>query len=160
MTYTVKQKILALNTTYNVLDENGENVYKIKRNWMLSWRYSLRDANKNVLMELRKRPFHFFPTFDIAKDDQVIATIKARFRIFESRFDVMTRDGGLIGVDGNVWAHDYYITKDGAQIAHIYKKFIAVRDTYLVDVYDDNYALLALCLSAVADLVHHEEDNS
>ena len=158
MRYLVRQKIFSLTDSFSIKDENQNDVFMVKRQ-LLSFGNKLRifDLTGEELCYIEQRLFKFLPEYDIYIGGQHIANVKKKFALLKNDF-VITSPGANYYVEGNLWAYDFNIFKDGVPVAGISKKFFSFTDTYGVDIDDDCDQLTLLALAIVIDMVCHDHN--
>jgi uncharacterized protein YxjI len=65
------------------------------------------------------------------------------------RFEADMPDGGNIDIQGNIVDHNYTMERGGRRVAEVSKKWLAVRDTYTVEVTpgEDDVSILAITVA-------------
>ena len=97
------------------------------------------------------------PEYDIYIAGHRVANVKKKFTFFKNNF-VVTSPNSQYDIDGDVFAYDFSIYKDGRVVATISKKFLSLTDTYLVDIDDGCDQVTILALAIVIDMVCHDND--
>jgi len=67
------------------------------------------------------------------------------------RFHVEVELGEDLKVHGHIADHEYEIERDGDKIAEVSRKWFRVRDTYGVEIEDDQYTVLVLAVTVAVD---------
>lgn len=158
MRYIVKQKIFALGDSFSIRDEAGNDIFRARRQ-LLSFGKKLRifDLMDNELCYIEQRLFKFMPEYDIYIAGNHIANIKKKFAFFKNDF-VINSPGANYYVEGDVWAHEFCLYKEGRMVAVISKKFFSIGDTYGVDIDDQEDQISVLALAIVIDMVCHDHN--
>lgn len=158
MRYQVRQKIFTIGDNFTIKDENGVDIYKARRQ-LLSFGNKLRiyDMADNELCYIEQKLFRFLPEYDIYIGGQFVANVKKKFAFFRNDF-LINAASGQYYVDGDIFAHEFSISKDGKVVAYISKKFFSFTDTYGVDIDDDEDQIFNLALGIVIDMVCHDNN--
>jgi len=77
----------------------------------------------------------------------------ALVRPLRNRFDVEVADGPSLHVQGNIFAHEYTITRNGAPVANVSKRWFRVRETYGVEVMPGEHDAFVLAVVAAIDAI-------
>ncbi|HEX3029981.1 MAG TPA: LURP-one-related family protein [Clostridia bacterium] len=159
MRYIIRQKIFSLGDSFTIKDEVGNDVF-IVRSQLLSFGKKLRicDLLGNELCYIEQKLLRFLPEYDIYIGGQHALNIKKKFAMFRHDFDIRGT-GAQYFVNGDFWAHEFGIVKDGRQVAQISKAFFSFSDTYGLDVDDGEDQISTLALAIVIDMVCHDENH-
>ena len=112
----------------------------------------IRDMQGNEVAEIQEKMLRVKDTMDIARNGQVIATVKkALITPLRGRFSVNVAGGADMDVDGNILGHDFKITQGEREVAEVSKKWFRVRDSYGVDIQPGQDDALLLAVTVVID---------
>lgn len=159
MRYLVKQKVFSLGDTFGIKDESGNDIF-IARRQLFSFGKKLRihDLSGKELCYIEQRLFKFMPEYDIYIADRHVANVKKKFALFKNDFTILS-PGAEYDVEGDFWAHEFNLYKDGRMVAAITKKYFSLSDTYSVEVDDGQDQITMLALAIVIDMVCHDNDH-
>ena len=162
MRFILKERIFSLRESYYIRTDQGENFLEVTGRLMsLRDKLILRDTQGNVAATLTKHLIALRPTYTIARPDQPDATVKKDFiNILREGFSV-DMAGGLpdLRIQGNIFEHSYSILRQGVAVAQVAKKWISLRDSYVVDVAEGEDPVLLLACAIVVDRITHEEED-
>jgi len=162
MRFILKERIFSLRESYYIRTDQGENFLEVTGRLMsLRDKLILRDTQGNVAATLTKHLIALRPTYTIARPDQPDATVKKDFiNILREGFSV-DMAGGLpdLRIQGNIFEHSYSILRQGVTVAQVAKKWISLRDSYVVDVAEGEDPVLLLACAIVVDRITHEEED-
>lgn len=162
MRFILKERIFSLRESYYIRDEQGENLLEVTgRLLSIRDKLTLRDLQGNVVATITGHLIALRPTYTIDRPDQPDATVKKDFiNILREGFSV-DMAGGLpdLRIQGDILEHSYTISRQGNTIAQVSKKWISLRDSYVVDVAEGEDAVLLLACAIVVDRITHEEDD-
>ena len=162
MRFILKERIFSLRESYYIRTEQGDNFLEVNgRLISLRDKLTLRDPQGNVAATLTKHLIALRPTYTIARPGQPDATVKKDFiNILREGFSV-DMAGGLpdLRIQGDIFEHDYSIARQGVTIAQDAKKWISLRDSYVVDVAEGEDPVLLLACAIVVDRITHEEED-
>lgn len=144
-----KQRLFSWFDSYDIYDEHGNTLYVVRG--QLSWEHCLKifDASENEVGTVKERIFTFLPKFEIYLGDNYLGCIKKEFTFFKPQYDI---DYNGWHIDGSFMEWDYNITdSDGYTVAAISKEIMHLTDQYVIDVSDEQDALIALMFVLAID---------
>ena len=162
MRFILKERIFSLRESYYIRNEQGENLLEVTGRLLgIRDKLTLRDLEGNVVATITSHLIALRPTYTIDRPGQPDATVKKDFiNILREGFSV-DMAGGLpdLRIQGDILEHSYTISRQGNTIAQVSKKWISLRDSYVVDVTEGEDAVLLLACAIVVDRITHEEDD-
>jgi uncharacterized protein YxjI len=100
----------------------------------------------------------FGSTFEIYRDGQLVAVVKKKlFSFLRHVFTVDVPGPDDLVAEGDFWDHEYTFSRAGRVVAQVSKRWIALSDTYGVEITDGEDAVLVLASAVVIDQVCHDE---
>lgn len=160
MRYLVRQKIFAFNDSFNITDENNRTIYRIEgRVFSLGNKLNIYDMEGNNRIYIEQKLFKFLPQYEIYEDGRLVANIKKQFTFFKTKFDIDSNYGKFT-VEGDVFAYNFSILRDGKIIAFVNKKLISFSDTYSVEVLEGEKDDFILALVIVIDQILHDNNHN
>ena len=144
-----KQRMFSWLCSYDIFDEAGAILYKVKGE--LSWGHKLQiyDAARNHLGTVKQVIFSFLPAFEIYKGNIYQGRIKKEFTFLKPKFSIEFNGWR---VDGDWFEWDYRILGHAdTLVATISKKIFNWTDTYEIDVVQPENALDALMMVLAID---------
>lgn len=162
MRFVLKERIFSLRDSYYIRTDGGDKAFEVSgRLISLSDKFTLRDLNGNLLATITQKILSLRPVYTISRPGLPEARVKKDFiNILREGFSV-DMDGDLpdLRIQGDILDHSFTITRDGDVIAQVSKKWISLRDSYVVDVADGEDPVLLVACAIVADRVVHEDDD-
>ncbi len=162
MRFIVKERIFSLRESYYIRDEQGQDFLEVTgRLLSIRDKLALHDRQGNVAATITKQLIALRPTYTIARPGLPDAKVKKDFiNILREGFTIdMEGDLPDLRIQGNIFEHNYTISREGSVIAEISKKWISLRDSYVVDVVDGEDAVLLLAAAIVVDRISHEDED-
>ena len=87
-----------------------------------------------------------------------VATVKKKiFTLFHCRFSVDVPGPNDLEAKGNFLDHEYEFSLEGKVVAQVSKRWIALTDSYVIEVAPDADEVLILACAVVIDLACHED---
>lgn len=152
MRYVLKDKIFSLGGDLTIQDDRGREVYFVDGKVLsLGRRLEIKDLKGNVVATIQQHLIALLPSYDIHLPNGVKVTMSKRISLVVDRLkiDVPGRDD--LEVHGDLFHHEYTISRDGQDVATVSKRWVSLVDAYGVDIADDEDALLILASAVVID---------
>lgn len=158
MKYLIRQRIFSFRDSFTIKNEFQEDCFRVYGK-ILSFgnKLHLTDLQDRELYYIEQRLFRFMPEYTIYQNGKDVAKVKKIFTLFRPSFDIQSVYGNY-NIDGNFFAYDFSIFKDGAPVATISKKWFSFSDSYGVSVSDNEDAAFILALVIVLDQVFHDNN--
>jgi uncharacterized protein YxjI len=161
MRFILKERIFSLRESYYIRNEEGDNLLEVSGRLIgLRDKLTLRDLQGSTVATVTKHLIALRPTYTITRPGQPDATVKKDFiNILREGFSVdLEGDANDLRVQGDIFDHSYSISRQGVTVAEVSKKWISLRDSYVVDVAEGEDTVLLLACAIVVDRITHEED--
>ena len=154
----MKEKVFSWNERFTVKDENGWDKYFVEGEFFsLGKKLHLLGAHGEEVAFIQQRLFTLMPRFAVTVAGRELAEIRKEFTFFYQRYVI---DGLGWEIDGDVWAHDYVIRKNGRTIVRITKEWFTWGDSYVLDILDPADELVALAVVLTVDCVAEASQNN
>ena len=152
-----KQRFFSWFDSYDIYDEAGNVVYRVKGE--LAWGHLLRiyDANGRELGHIKQEIFTFLPEFHMYVGDTRVGSICREFTLFRPKYNIDYK-GWTVECDWVEWDYAIY-NSSGTHIAQISKELFNFTDTYIIDIRYPEDALYALMLVLAIDAEKCSRDN-
>ncbi len=159
MKFYIVQKIFSIGDKFGIQDVSGNNVFNVEgKIFSIGNKLKIYDMAGNEIVYIEQKLFKLLPEYNIYLNGSYAARVKKEFTFFSNKFDIDS-DMGNYEIEGDFFAHDFSITKNGNIVAEINKKWLSWGDTYEIDISDDeNYAFI-LSMVIVIDEVLHDNKN-
>ncbi len=147
----IKQKLFTIGERFSVKDEFERDRFYIEGSaFTIPKQFRILDASGGELLLLQKRLFSFMPTYDILRHGELAASITKEISFFTARYRI---DGSPFSVEGDFFAHDYTILRDGVPCAYISKEWFTWGDSYMLDNPSGEDEVMLLAILIVIDFV-------
>ena len=154
----MKEKVFSWNERFTVKDENGWDKYFVEGEFFsLGKKLHLLNVHGEEVAFIQQRLFTLMPRFAVTVAGRELAEIRKEFTFFFQRYVI---DGLGWEIDGDVWAHDYVIRKNGRTIVRITKEWFTWGDSYVLDILDPADELVALAVVLTVDCVAEASQNN
>ena len=144
-----KQRFFSWFDSYDIFDEAGNIIYRVKGE--LAWGHQLRiyDAYGREVGLIKEKILTWLPKFEIYENDMYLGCIRKEISFFHPKYNIEYKGWH---VEGDFFEWDYSIeNKNGQLIASISKQFFNWTDTYMIDVLYPQDSLYALMLVLAID---------
>jgi len=157
MQYLMKQKILCLGDDFTIQDGEGRDAFYVDgRAFSLGQKLSFQDMAGRELAFISQKLFAWGQTYEIHRDGQLFAVVKkAAFTFFHCQFTVDVPGPDDYVAEGNFLDTEYTLSRSTGVVAEVSKRFIALSDTYGIDIVDGEDDVTVLASAVVIDLCCH-----
>lgn len=160
MRYLVREKVFSLSDRFNIQDENGNIRFEVEgKIFSLGNKLRIYNTNGKELIYIEQKVWRLLPEYNIYKDNRLLAKVKKELTFFRPRFIIESQYGDLT-IDGDVFAHNFNILKNGRPIAWVSKKWVSFSDTYSVEILDSEDDAFILSLVIVLDQILYDNRNN
>lgn len=157
MKYLIKQRVFSFGDNFAIRDELEQDRYVVRgKVFSFGDKLKIEDLNGNELFYIEQQLFRFLPEYYIYAGGQQVAAVKKQLSFFTPKFIIESMYGNY-EIEGNLFAYDFQITKNGAVVAIINKKWFAFSDCYGIEIADGEDHAFILTLAIVIDQVLHDE---
>lgn len=159
MRYIIREKIFSFSDSFTINDERNNPCYEVRgKVFSFGNKLDLYDMSGNHKLYIEQKLFRLLPEYTIYKGDREVAKVFREFTFFKPKYTIDSRYGNFT-IDGDVFAHEFNILKDGSIVAWVSKQWISFSDTYTVDVLSEEDQPFILSLVIVLDQIHHDNRN-
>ena len=156
MKYQMKQKFFGADGTFTVDDENGRPAYKAEaKRFSLMKKIDFYDLAGNQVAHVEHK-FGLRPVYEITLTGQEPIKLIQKFKWIGKKFEVAA-PGAPIEIEGSFWGYNYQFTQGGKQLATASKKMAAMRDSFVLDVTDNENPVLLIASMVAVDLIVNSE---
>lgn len=157
----MKEKWLALGNDFAITDSHGREAFYVDgRAFSLGDKLSFQDANRREVAFIRQRLLSWGPTYEVSRDGQLVATVKKKlFTLLRHRFFVDVPGPNDLEANGNFFEHEYEFILQDRLVAQVSKRWLALTDSYAININEGVDEVLILACAVVIDLVCHEDKN-
>ncbi len=150
-TFQMREKIFAIGDDYWIEDDDGNKLYKVNgKAARLRETFILEDAQGNELSRIQEKKLTVRDKMTIEWGDSQ-ATVRKRLLGIRDHYIIEVDGGEDLKAHGNIVDHEYEIERDGDTVANVSKKWFRVRDTYGVQLAEDQDVALILAITVCVD---------
>jgi uncharacterized protein YxjI len=159
--YLIRERLFRLTDDSDIADETGRPVLHVDGKIMsLRNRLVLRDPSGREVAQVHRKLAALRPTFEVTVDGQDAAEVRKHlFSTFRERFTIDVAGAGPMEMNGDLLSHEFTIERDGQAVATVSKRWIALTDTYAVDIAPGQDDLLILASVLALDLAMDAEEH-
>jgi len=161
MRYLMRQRILSWGDDFAIKDADGHDKYYMDgKVFSFGNKLSFLDSPGGTeLLRIDQKLLSFGPQYEIRRGNETLAIVKKHlFTPFRARFSVDVPGPDDLEAKGDFLNHEYVFECGGRDVARVSKKWLALADTYTVDIDDGQDELLILAAVVVIDLVSHPDE--
>lgn len=156
MRYIVREKVFTIGNKFQIKDDQGIPRFEVVgKVFTIGKKLNIYDMIGNNVAYIEQKIFRFLPEYNIYLNNQLGATIKQKLSFFKHRFSIES-DFGDFDVEGDIFAYNFSIYKNGREVARVNKKWISFSDTYMVDIDNNENQAFILSIVIVLDQVLHD----
>jgi uncharacterized protein YxjI len=115
------------------------------------------DRHRREVAFIKQELFTFMPCYHVYVGDRDIAQVRKELSFFRPRYYV---DGLNWDVEGDFFAHEYRVTKNGRDIVSIDKEWMTWGDSYELTIAPDADEIVALAVVLTIDCVVESQNNN
>jgi len=150
-TFRMREKMMAIGDDYWIEDDDGNRVFKVNgKAARLRETFILEDTQGNELSKIQEKKLTVRDKMTIECGD-ARATVRKRLLGIRDHYIIEVDGGEDLKAHGNIVDHEYEIERDGDTVAKVSKKWFRVRDTYGVQLAEDQDVALILAITVCVD---------
>ena len=159
MRYVIRERFIRLGEDSDVTDEAGRPVLRVDgRVLTLHDTLVLRDPEGREVARVRRRLLALRPTYEITAGGRELAEVRKHlFTPFTDRFTIDVPGPDDLELRGSLLDHDFTIRRGRRTVATVSKHWIALTDTYGVEIAEGEDRLLLLACVLALDLAEDRE---
>ena len=150
-TFQMREKVFAIGDDFWIEDGDGNKVYKVNGKAVrLRDTFILEDAHGNEVSKIQEKKLSIRDKMTIERGETK-ATVRKRLVGIRDHYIIEVEGGEDLKAHGNIVDHEYKIERDGEKVAEVSKKWFRVRDTYGIQLAQDQDVPLILAISVCVD---------
>lgn len=157
--FYINQRIFSIGSKFDVLNEYGKEEYIVEADkFDLGKNIYVYDLNNRRLLYLKQKlriGAHRYICFD--SNMMEIAEIRKEFMFPE--YNITGKMGNIKMKARDILGRHYIVEKDNREIGRIDKELTILRDSYSLEVIDEEYAVFLIGLLIIIDMVRYHENN-
>ncbi len=159
--YVMRERLISIGDDYWIETAAGQRAFYVDGK-ALSIRGTviLKAADGRELYEIQAKLLAIRHTMTIRQGERELASVKkALFSPLRDKMVANMADGPDIEIKGSILQHEYRMERSGKRIAEVSKRWIAIRDTYTVEVEPGEDDALILALAVVIERMTEDDDD-
>ena len=159
MRYIIREKFFHLGEDSQITDESGQPIYEVDGK-VLSLHNTLvvRDMRGQEVATVKRQLIALTPTYTIDRPGQGETVVRKHFiNLLGDHYTIDIPGPHDLEMDGNLFEHEYRVKRDGAVVATVSKRWIALTDTYGVETAPGQDDALILASVLALDLAEDRE---
>ena len=164
MRYVIRERLIRLGEDSDITDEQGQPVYHVDGKVLsLHGTLIVRDRAGTEMAKIQRQLVALRPTYHITRQGQEVAEVRKKLLSpFVDRFTIDIPGPDDLSMTGDLFEHEYTITRGDQVVATVSKRWLSLTDTYGVDIApgEDDLLILAsvLALDLAEDREHRDRD--
>lgn len=143
-----KQRLFSWFDSYDIYDEQENTLFTVEGQF--AWGHKLHIYNRDyVHVGTVRQQFSLLPRFELYEGEQHLGDIRKEFTFFNPVYTLNCNDWTIYG-DPFGWNYSVE-TSSGACVATVSKEIFHLSDTYVIDVPNEEHALLVLMIVLAID---------
>ena len=157
----IQEHVFTWRERFTVQDEAGRDRYYVEGE-LFSWGKKLHVCTPDgrEVAYIEQQLFTFRPRYAVYANGILLGEVVREFSFFRPRYTVEGVDGTDWDVEGEFWAHNYVVYRNGSPIVSIAKEWLTWGDYYALDVRDPADEITALALVLAIDCAVEQASNS
>ena len=152
--YQMREKLVSIGDDFWIENAHGQKMFKVDGK-ALRVRNTLKfeDAHGNGLVQIQERMFRVKDSMEVedAHGKQLAMVQKALISPLRDRFTVKIKNGPDLKVTGNILDHEYKIYEGRNKVAEVSKKWLRIRDTYVVEIEPGQDDIVIIAVTVCVD---------
>ncbi len=149
--FQMREKIMAIGDDFWIEDDHGNKVYKVNGKAIrLRDTFILEDAHGAELAKIQEKKLSVRDKMTIERGSTK-ATVHKRLIGIRDHYIIEVEGGEDLKAHGNIVDHEYEIERDGKTVATISKKWFRIRESYGVQMAEDQDIPLILAITVCVD---------
>ncbi|HTR70550.1 MAG TPA: LURP-one-related family protein [Mycobacteriales bacterium] len=149
--FRMREKIFAIGDDFWIEDDQGAKVYKVDgKAARLRETFILEDAHGNEVSKIQDKMLSVRDKMTI-ESGSTKATVRKRLIGIRDHYIIDVEGGDNLKAHGNIVDHEYEIERDGTTVAKVSKKWFRIRDSYGVQLAEDQDIPLILAITVCVD---------
>lgn len=159
MRYVIREKFFRLGEDSQITDESERPVYEVDGKVLtLHDTLVVRDMQGQEVATVKRQLIALTPSYTIDRPGLGEAEVRKHFiNLFGDHYTIDIPGPHDLEIEGNLFEHDYRIKRDGAVVATVSKRWIALTDTYGVETAPGEDDPLILASVLALDLAEDRE---
>ena len=150
-TFRMREKMMSIGDDYWIENAEGKKVFKVNgKAARLRDTFVLEDAQGNELSKIQEKKLSVRDKMTIEWGGSR-ATVHKRLLGIRDHYVIEVDGGEDLKAHGNIVDHEYEIERDGDTVATVSKKWFRVRDTYGIQLAEDQDVALILAITVCVD---------
>ena len=151
--YQMREKMFAIGDDFWVETNGGERVFKVNgKAPRIRDTLVLESPSGEELYTIQEKKLRVRDTMEVEQGGKTIATIKkALISPLRERYSIAVEGDKDLEAKGNIVDHEYKIERDGDKVAEVSKRWFRVRDTYGIEIAEEQNDALIVAVAVCID---------
>lgn len=153
----IKQKVFTLGEEFTVKDEHGRDRYFVTGSFFrIPKKFIIYNEHREAVATIESQLFRLFSHYDVTTNNDFL-TVRQNFSFFTHNISIVNKDWEL---RGDFFAHEYRVTSGNRPIMSISKHWFTWGDSYMLDIENEEDAILSLAIVIIVDNIIVKSQNN
>ncbi|GAB3263619.1 LURP-one-related/scramblase family protein [Kineosporia babensis] len=160
--YVIKERFFDIGDDFDITDEDGRLVLHVDgKVFSPRGRLVIEDPSGQELASVHRQLIALRETYTIKVGDAKAAEVRKKFFTpFVDRFTIDVPGPDDLEMKGDLFDHEYTVSRGGREVANVSKRWLSFRDTYAVRIDEGEDHLLILASVLALDLAAARKDDA
>jgi uncharacterized protein YxjI len=152
--YVIKERLFDIGDDFDITDQDGHRLYHVDGKVLtLRDRLVIENPAGDEVAAVHRHLIALRPTYEVTIGGEKAAEVRRSFFTpFREKFTIDIPGPDDLEIKGDLLDHEFTVEREGRQVATVSKRWLSLRDTYGVEVADDQDHLLILASVLALDL--------
>jgi uncharacterized protein YxjI len=152
MRYSLKHKVFSFGRDSMIKNDHDQDLYLVDGAAIsIGRRITIKDMKGQALASIHQEIIALTPTFEIDVKDGLSAKVSMKLLSLTDRLKIDVPGSDDFEARGNLFHWEYAILRGGQEVAHVSKRWIALTDSYGIDIDNDQDQVFLLACAVVID---------
>ncbi len=159
--YVIKERFFDIGDDFDITDEDGRLVLHVDGKVLSPrGRMVLEDPSGREVASVHRQLVSLRETYTITIGEAKAAEVRKKFFTpFGERFTIDVPGPDDLEMRGNLFDHEFSVSRGGREVANVSKRWLSLRDTYAVRIAEGEDHLLILASVLALDLAAARKDD-
>jgi uncharacterized protein YxjI len=152
MRYILRERLFSIGGDAMIQDQRGRDLYFVDGKAIsLGRRLEIKELKGRVLATIQQTLIALTPTFEIKVHEGTSARVSLKLLSLRDRLKIDVPGSGDLEAVGDLFRHEYSISRRGRAVAQVSKRWLTIADSYGIEIEDDEDQILLLASAVVID---------
>jgi uncharacterized protein YxjI len=150
--YFLREKLFSIGGDAMITDQSGRELFFVDGKAIsFGRRLEIKDMDGHSLATIQQTLLTLTPTFQIDNPGGSSARVSLKLLSLRDRLKIDVPGWDDLEAVGDLFHHEYTISRGGRQVAQVSKRWLALTDSYGIEIAEDEDQILLLASAVVID---------